>query len=88
VSTFYLVRHGQVSPFAADYDVLSEPGHEQACRLGAHLAESRTRLDAVYTGPCRRHSNTVDSFVAQARRREVETPDPVEPIGRINPVGR
>ena len=36
MGTLYLVRHGQASFGADDYDVLSPAGHEQAVRLGEY----------------------------------------------------
>ena len=37
----HLIRHGQASFGAADYDQLSDLGHRQSVRLGEHL---RARL--------------------------------------------
>jgi broad specificity phosphatase PhoE len=56
VSTLLLIRHGQASYGAADYDVLSERGGRQADHLGTHLA--RTAIDALYSGPLRRQRDT------------------------------
>ncbi|HET6585304.1 MAG TPA: histidine phosphatase family protein [Nannocystaceae bacterium] len=53
-----VVRHGQASLFAADYDVLSERGIEQAKRLGAHLRATGTRFAGAFTGPARRQRDT------------------------------
>ena len=39
MGTLYLVRHGQASFGADNYDVLSELGHRQALRLGQYLRE-------------------------------------------------
>ena len=39
MGTLYLVRHGQASFGAADYDNLSELGHRQAVRLGEYWRE-------------------------------------------------
>ena len=38
MGTLYLVRHGQASFGADDYDVLSPLGHQQALRLGEDFA--------------------------------------------------
>lgn len=54
----YLVRHGQASFGAADYDVLSELGHRQSVRLGEHFASRNMRFDAVLTGTLKRHAQT------------------------------
>ncbi|MDA8523724.1 histidine phosphatase family protein [Acidovorax sp. NCPPB 4044] len=59
MGTLYLVRHGQASFGAQDYDQLSPRGHEQAVRLGAYWRERGLRFDAVYTGTLRRHAQTL-----------------------------
>lgn len=58
MSTLTLIRHGQASFGASDYDVLSERGIEQSRALGAHFARRGERIDAVYTGPRRRQEDT------------------------------
>ncbi|MDI9334599.1 MAG: histidine phosphatase family protein [Cytophagales bacterium] len=54
----YLVRHGQASLGAADYDNLSERGHAQAARLGDYFAARGIAFDAAYAGTLRRHAQT------------------------------
>lgn len=54
----YLVRHGQASFGADDYDQLSELGQRQALRLGAYWRERGMRFDAVITGTLKRHRQT------------------------------
>lgn len=58
MGTLYLVRHGQASFGAADYDKLSELGHRQSVRLGEYWRERGLRFDAVITGTLRRHRET------------------------------
>jgi broad specificity phosphatase PhoE len=58
MGTLYLVRHGQASFGAADYDQLSDLGHRQSVRLGRYWAERGLRFDAVITGSLRRHEQT------------------------------
>ncbi|MEJ8815934.1 histidine phosphatase family protein [Variovorax ureilyticus] len=58
MGTLYLVRHGQASFGAADYDQLSELGHRQSVRLGEYWRERGMRFDAVITGTLRRHRQT------------------------------
>ena len=58
MGTLYLVRHGQASFGAADYDQLSEMGQRQAERLGRYWAERGMRFDAVLMGTLRRHAQT------------------------------
>lgn len=59
MGTLYLVRHGQASFGADDYDQLSELGHRQSVRLGQYWAERGLRFDAILTGTLRRHTQTL-----------------------------
>ena len=54
----YLIRHGQASLGAADYDQLSPLGQRQSERLGRYWAERGLHFDAVITGTLRRHAQT------------------------------
>lgn len=56
-----LVRHGQASFGAEDYDVLSERGWEQGRLLGAHLARAGVRPGALVRGSMRRHRETLEA---------------------------
>lgn len=60
--TLYLVRHGQASFGAADYDRLSELGERQSECLGqywrARGRNDHPRFEAVLTGTLRRHAQT------------------------------
>ncbi|MCZ2103912.1 MAG: histidine phosphatase family protein [Comamonadaceae bacterium] len=60
----YLVRHGQASLGAADYDRLAERGQVQAQRLGAYWQARGRCFDAVYTGTLQRHAQTLAGIVA------------------------
>ncbi len=60
----YLVRHGQASFGAADYDQLSQLGIAQSRQLGAWLSASGQRFDRVVTGTLRRHRQTADECLA------------------------
>lgn len=61
--TLYLVRHGQASFGAENYDQLSPVGHQQAVRLGQFWRERSQRFDAVITGTLQRHVQTLDGIV-------------------------
>ena len=50
MSSLYLVRHGQASFLADDYDVLSPLGEEQARQLGRYWARIGLRVDEVIAG--------------------------------------
>jgi broad specificity phosphatase PhoE len=59
MGTLYLVRHGQASFGADDYDKLSELGRRQSVRLGEYFAQKGTHFDAVMAGTLRRHLETL-----------------------------
>ena len=54
----WLIRHAQASFGAADYDKLSDLGHEQSRALGAALKALGARPDAAFIGAQRRHRET------------------------------
>ena len=58
MGTLYLVRHGQASFGADDYDHLSELGQRQSRRLGAYFQERRLTFEAVITGSLKRQQQT------------------------------
>jgi broad specificity phosphatase PhoE len=58
MGNLYLVRHGQASFGAADYDNLSELGHKQSVKLGEHFRDTGVSFDAVITGTLKRHTQT------------------------------
>ena len=63
MSSILLVRHGQASFGAADYDNLSPVGHEQSRVLGAALAARGVVPDLVVAGEMRRHAQTASSLL-------------------------
>jgi broad specificity phosphatase PhoE len=62
--TVLLVRHGQASFGAADYDVLSDRGRRQAEIVAASLAERGYRPARLQTGTLRRQQETAVPFQA------------------------
>lgn len=59
MGTLYLVRHGQASFGADDYDQLSDLGTRQSVQLGRYFANKGIIFDAVLSGTLRRHSQTL-----------------------------
>jgi broad specificity phosphatase PhoE len=59
VSEIVLLRHGQASFGAEDYDRLSDVGQTQVRLLGEHLAELGMEFDAIYSGAMRRQRDSV-----------------------------
>ena len=69
MGTLYLVRHGQASFGADDYDQLSELGRRQSVRLGEYLRQRHgdaLRFDAVLTGTLRRQTGTWEAIAEGA----------------------
>jgi broad specificity phosphatase PhoE len=58
MGTLYLVRHGQASFGADNYDQLSPLGHQQSVRLGQYFQSKGIRFDAVLTGTLVRQKQT------------------------------
>jgi len=92
MGTLYLVRHGQASFGADDYDQLSELGQRQSLRLGEYLRERGLVFDAVLTGTLRRHEQTWEGIAQglQARPAASAWPgldeyDSAAVIGAIHP---
>jgi len=59
MGTLYLVRHGQASFGAEDYDQLSALGHRQCVRLGEYFRAKGIVFDAVLTGTLKRHEQSL-----------------------------
>ena len=66
MGNLYLVRHGQASFGAADYDNLSDLGVQQSVRLGEYFAQKGIPFDAVLTGSLRRHTQTWEAIAQGA----------------------
>lgn len=58
MGTLYLVRHGQASFGADDYDVLSAMGRQQSVRLGEYFQQRGVTFDAALTGTLNRQIQT------------------------------
>jgi broad specificity phosphatase PhoE len=58
MATIYLIRHGQASFGAADYDKLSELGRRQAHIVGEYFRDHGIHFDAVYSGDLSRQRET------------------------------
>jgi len=66
-----LVRHGQASFGAEDYDKLSELGWRQSRWLGEYFAERGAAFDLVLRGSLRRHTETL-AGIAEGMGRPLE----------------
>jgi broad specificity phosphatase PhoE len=59
MGTVYLVRHGQASFGADNYDQLSELGHRQCVRLGEYFRGKGLRFDAALVGTLERQKQSL-----------------------------
>jgi broad specificity phosphatase PhoE len=67
MGTLYMVRHGQASFGADDYDQLSELGQRQSVRLGEFFAAKGLRFDGLIAGTLRRHRQTLAGILEGMR---------------------
>jgi broad specificity phosphatase PhoE len=59
MGTLYLVRHGQASFGAENYDQLSELGQRQSHRLGEYFASKGIQFSAALCGSLKRQADTL-----------------------------
>ena len=92
MGTLYLVRHGQASFGADNYDQLSELGLKQSERLGAYFAAKGLQFDAAFTGTLQRQIQTLAGIckgggyaLAGVQRPGLNEYDSEAVIGAIHP---
>lgn len=68
--TLYLIRHGQASYGAADYDQLSSLGAEQSRLCGAWFRQCGIALHHAIAGGLKRHVQTAEAFFAGYENNE------------------
>lgn len=66
MAVVYLIRHGQASFGAADYDVLSDPGARQAELAGTELARRGVRPGVVRSGTMHRQRDSASACLKAA----------------------
>lgn len=76
MGAIHLVRHGQASFGAADYDRLSEVGREQARLVGAELARRQVRIDHAWCGSLSRQRATAELALAECAPGVTAKEDP------------
>lgn len=62
MAELYLVRHGQASFGADNYDQLSSLGQQQGQVLGEYFAEREIAFDHILVGTMNRHRQTVEAI--------------------------
>jgi len=92
MGTLYLVRHGQASFGADNYDVLSAMGYQQSVRLGEYFKYKGLSFEAAFTGSLQRQMKTFASIcegmgmqMTAAQRPGLNEYDSEAVIGAIHP---
>ena len=75
MSEFYLVRHGQASFGAKNYDKLSDLGHQQARWLGEYFTARDITFSQAFMGDMVRHKETTQGILDGLSQPPVVTVD-------------
>jgi broad specificity phosphatase PhoE len=76
MGTLIMVRHGQASFGAENYDKLSVTGIAQSVALGEYWARRRQRFDAVFSGEQERQAHTLRAVRDVVRQKGLPFPEP------------
>ena len=79
MTTIYLVRHGQASFGAANYDQLSALGERQAALLGRWWQQTGVTAHSVVVGAMQRHLQTAQACLAELGRPDAAGEAHVDP---------
>jgi len=77
MSKIYLIRHGQASFLADDYDNLSEKGIMQSEALGNYFIKNHIHFNKIFIGKLNRHQQTFEGFAEAFKVENVELPNPI-----------
>lgn len=77
MSVLTLVRHGQASFFADDYDKLSPLGEKQARLVGEYWARQKLPVHEVYMGPRARQQRSAELAGEAYREAGLTWPEPI-----------
>nr|WP_242455003.1 histidine phosphatase family protein [Pseudomonas sp. MS19] len=75
VGSIYLIRHGQASFGADNYDKLSDIGIRQAEVVGEYLAQLGVTLDRCISGDLQRQQHTATSALSKLHSAGIAVPD-------------
>jgi broad specificity phosphatase PhoE len=76
MATIYIVRHGQASFGAQNYDELSQLGRRQAQVVGEYFRDRGVNFDAVYSGDLSRQRETARLVIASQPAKVDHCVDP------------
>lgn len=74
MSQITIVRHGQASFGADDYDQLSALGKKQALALGDYFVKQKRTFDSIYLGDLKRHKQTLDQIQKAFQLKDIVLP--------------
>jgi len=77
MSKIYLIRHGQASFLAEDYDNLSEKGKLQSQVLGNYFVKNHIHFDKIFIGKLNRHQQTFEGFNTAFLSEKIDLPSPI-----------
>jgi len=77
MSKIFLIRHGQASFLADDYDNLSNKGIEQSEALGNYFYDNEIQFDKIYIGNLKRHRQTFEAYSKAFIKKGTDLPQPV-----------
>ncbi len=69
-----MIRHGQASFGAENYDKLSPTGQRQSQILAEHFCKLNMQFDLLYTGSMTRHQETAHAFLSLYKQRSMPLP--------------
>ncbi len=75
MSTIYIIRHGQASFGAQNYDQLSPLGYQQSEHLGDHLKNLNLDIQEVVMGEMKRHAQTAENSLQKISYPHLPTID-------------
>ena len=75
MSRLLVIRHGQASFGADNYDQLSDLGMLQSERLADYILEREPRFSRLIVGPCQRHAQTAAPTVRKLQEKYGQCPD-------------
>ena len=78
MGSIYLIRHGQASFGAENYDVLSPLGFQQSAALGDYLDQMGIRFDRCVSGELNRQQDTARATLQQMSSRVESQLPPLE----------
>lgn len=74
MSTLYMIRHGQASFGAENYDKLSPTGLRQSQIIAEHFYKLNMQFDLLCTGSMTRHQETAHEFLSLYQQRSMPLP--------------